>query len=718
MHFDDRLSTVLRHSANSGTLARIQFRQLVDILAQAPADLSSELAEQGYARLDSLGHAIRAPEQAELIRQSLVRLTNPRLLAQFAQVSPHVASAALAKTRLEEEVWLELIPALPVHARGILRHRRDLPPRVQTLLAQLGIGDRALPPAEAQAEAEAAPVTSAQAMAPSAIEAASTARREAQSEARPEPQPHVEAASSSDTAMASAKAPPALASEGPAKVVASGAARHRPTNEAEVEEMVLTCLLGDEPPCDLPLSRHAVNGGGGGKIRGNSGSGGNLARAPEKAPLHQAPPSASPSDPLPPAVPTSLREWARLRTGEAGANSSTPLAPATRSDPGIGAIVRRIEEFRRARQKAQPPEPANDSPRLPLGDAIIAGAPGPSTIDFATDPQGRINWADGPHAPAVTGFTLAAQACESTDLAVSVRRRLPIRGAVITLAGTSAISGDWQVDAAACFEEESGRFTGYCGRLRRVMATQKEHAVSPPNAEADRMRQVLHELRTPANAIQVAAEIIQQQLYGPAPHEYRALAASVAGDCAHILAGFEELDRLVKLETGALRLDSGLSNMARIISQTIGRLGGWTRPRNSGFAAAPGLAVADLPVALDHDEAERIVWRLLAALAGASASDERLALDWSDLGETMEIRLALPTALAEREGESLFAIGDGGRSQALTAGVFGVGFTLRLAAAEAAASGGSLQRIANDLVLTLPLAHDASDSVLATDHRS
>ena len=58
---------------------------------------------------------------------------------------------------------------------------------------------------------------------------------------------------------------------------------------------------------------------------------------------------------------------------------------------------------------------------------------------------------------------------------------------------------------------------------------------------------MLHELRTPVNAIQGFAEVIQQQLFGPTPHEYRALAAGIAGDAARILSAFEELDRLAGL---------------------------------------------------------------------------------------------------------------------------------------------------------------------------
>ncbi|QVM85745.1 sensor histidine kinase [Novosphingobium decolorationis] len=666
MHFDDRLSTVLRHSATSGTLARIQYRQLIDILAQAPSGLVTDLTEAGYARLDSLGATIRDTDQAELIRQSLVRLTNPRLLALLAEAGPQVASAALAKTRLSEAAWLDLIPALPVHARGILRHRRDLPPRVNDMLERLGIGDRALPPIAAASAAT-------ETLAPSAERSAGEALEP------PAPQQTEERPGH----MANA--------EVQARTLGAGRV---PSNEAEVEELVLTQLLGDEPPAAPPFPAHRPEADQGPPVS-------------TFAPPHDPAPCGSTraATQAPSTIPTSLREWARLRaSGPLTPPPPPPLAPDGPGDPGIGAIVRRIEEFRRSRQKPQPTEPQGDSPRLPLGDAISEATQGPTTLDFATDALGRITWADGPFASAVTGFLLPLHESEQETIATAVRHGQPIRGARIQLSGPAAISGIWQVDAAACFDQGTGRFTGHSGRLRRPHPSVRDTANASASAEADRMRQVLHELRTPANAIQVAAEIIQQQLYGPAPHEYRALAASIAGDCAHILAGFEELDRLVKLETGALSLDPGLCNFALVTHRTIQRLGSWTGPRNSGFRPSPDLADAQLPIALEHDEAERLVWRLLAALAGASASEERLALHWAENGSDLRICLQLPKTLAEREGDALFAIGDIGRGQALTAGVFGVGFTLRLASAEARSAGGGLQRIANELVLTLPLA--------------
>lgn len=587
MHFDDRLDTVLRLPDSGDGLARIQYRQLIDILGRLPAGAASEALDAGFARLAALSTRIPAADQARLLRQPLQPITNPRLIAILAQAEPGVASAAMGAAQLRDSDWLSLIPELPVRARGILRHRRDLSAPVEALLERLGVHDRGLPPA---------------------------------------------AVSAADDEYISG-------------------------DVLELLDMI------EDPP-----------------------------------------------------APTSLHEWAQARAARAQASPPSP-APSASAEAGIGAIVRRIEEFRKARESQGHPETGTDAPRLPLGDAVPAADRRAKAIDFATDAEGRINWADGPFAPAVFGLNLAANDDDtgsSPNPGAAMRKRQPLRAARLCVNGAPAVCGEWQVDAVPRFDPVGGHFTGYYGRLRRLRPRAADEAAAAARREAGRMREILHELRTPANAIQVAAEIIQQQLYGPAPHEYRALAAAIASDCAHILAGFEELDRLVKLETGALQLETGECDLAQVLAETVARLRSWTDPRRSGFIFNPGAAPASLPVPLDSIEVNRLIWRLFAVLAGATAPDEPLALTWSSSPQGIALHVALPAALAVREDGDLFGTNPGERGQALTAGMFGIGFTLRLAAAEAAAAGGSLQREGNGLCLRLPGLGTGSASGQAT----
>lgn len=372
---------------------------------------------------------------------------------------------------------------------------------------------------------------------------------------------------------------------------------------------------------------------------------------------------------------------------------AAPLNPQS----GISAIVKRIEAYRRARQNGEPI--SSDSPRLPLGEDHVLQVPDHvRAFDFATDAEGRINWSDPGVIPMVTGLRLVDIAQEA-DCAVLIRRHQPLRTQPVKLEGARAIAGEWLLDAAPWFDPLTGRFLGYRGRMRR--AAGRTALVEPVReSEGDRMRQMLHELRTPVNAIQGFAEVIQQQLFGPTPHEYRALAAGIAGDAARILSAFEELDRLAKLDSGAMELETGETDLASLIEATISQLSAHTAPRGSGFSLRIRGEVAQ--IGLDRTEAERILWRLLATLAGVSTSGEILRLNLEPSGELLRLDLNLPAVLAAIPGEALFDAAANSIPQSLTVGTFGIGFALRLARTEAQSAGGDLVRTDDVLTLTLP----------------
>jgi hypothetical protein len=135
-----------------------------------------------------------------------------------------------------------------------------------------------------------------------------------------------------------------------------------------------------------------------------------------------------------------------------------------------------------------------------------------------------------------------------------------------------------------------------------------------------------------------------------------------------------------------------------VVAGVVHQLEAFTSARSSGFSleVAPG----DLPVGIAHEEAERMVWRILATLAGAARPGEILALNLSGESATIRLVAALPEGLAALE--DVFAPSPALSGQAVNAGVFGNGFTLRLAGAEARAAGGSLVRERENLVLDLP----------------
>jgi len=419
---------------------------------------------------------------------------------------------------------------------------------------------------------------------------------------------------------------------------------------------------------------------------------------------HDAAPSPEPA-PTPQAPPVARRSVTPARQ---------PLHNRDRDETGrseISALVERIAQFRRERGENR--IDAELSPRLPLEELPEKADQRIASFGFVADAGGRIEWASSEAGAMVVGLRLlggrlsAAQPSpsrgrEDTAVARAFARRQPISGTPFTLDGAEPIAGDWILDAQPSFSPE-GHFTGYAGRFRRSLAAAGS-AQRPEAREADRIRQLLHELRTPVTAVQGYAEVIQQQLFGPAPNEYRALAAAIAADAARILAGFDELDRLALLETSALGIEPGEADLAQLLRRTLEQLAPVLEPRNAGIALA--LAPdASLLVASDHEDAEAMLWRLVASLAAACAADERLEAQLDPLignGTAMaRLSCTLPAALAQEE--DLFAATARVTDSIINPGLFGAGFTLRLARAEARAAGGDLVRDGAVILLTLPL---------------
>ncbi|WP_226019753.1 sensor histidine kinase KdpD [Novosphingobium sp. FKTRR1] len=378
---------------------------------------------------------------------------------------------------------------------------------------------------------------------------------------------------------------------------------------------------------------------------------------------------------------------------------------------GIGAIVRRIEAFRRTRESVvATPAPASEhgQTRLPFGDEARAdGLPDVAAIDIRIDAEGMIVSASGGFGPMLVGhrpFTADADAPAFCDAATAraAHGHLPVERGLVTLEGAEAIAGPWRIDAAPIFGHPGGSFLGYGARLRRPPVEPLSSAGTPPDdASADRLRQILHELRTPINAIQGFAELIQQQLFGPTPHQYRSLAASIASDAARMLAGFEEVERLVGLETGRLTCEAGASDPGALLQRLVAQVEPAVRGREVKLRCS--VPVHPVAVGVAPAELERTLWRIVSVVSAAAAPGERLSFTLAERAGYARLTVPLPSALAMRDDAALFAPDTARTGAAPGAAMLGNGFTLRLASAEVRAAGGNIGRNGARLWVDLPL---------------
>ncbi len=394
---------------------------------------------------------------------------------------------------------------------------------------------------------------------------------------------------------------------------------------------------------------------------------------------------------------------------------------AAAAGEGIGAIIARIEAFRRARDtpgtaasESIAPAEGIEQSRLPFADEPPPPPPRITAVDLMIDAEGTVTSADTELAPALIGLRPFAAdpdaplACDPGTLGAA-RTRLPVIGGRIELEWPEAAAGPWRIDAVPRFATDTGHFLGWNARLRRLPVLAAAEVTTANDDDAarsrDRLRQMLHELRTPINAIQGFAELIQQQMMGPTPHQYRSLAAGIASDAARMLAGFEDVERLALLEaapaaSGPPAADAE-ADLTVLLTRLIAQLDPLLTPREA--VLLHDLPDGPLPIAMPPEELERTLWRLLSLIASAATPGERMMLSLrvgaGANGYAVRLTLPLPAPLATA-GETAPTLSDG---MAGPGGMLGSAFALRLCAAELRAAGGLMVRKETNVYVTLPL---------------
>lgn len=375
----------------------------------------------------------------------------------------------------------------------------------------------------------------------------------------------------------------------------------------------------------------------------------------------------------------------------------------------IRDLVRRIEEYRSRQPASGPPrvEPAAEEPDF-------FGSPG-LEVTLRADVEGGVRVVKGLPRSAIVGLTLAtpAQPGESgvdAGVARAFSKRGSIRSGRLWLAGAHACSGYWLIDADPRFDAPTGAFLGYDARLRRALPgelppiTSEAPSADPAGGQgiATAMRQMIHELRSPLNAISGFAQLIDGQYFGPVSQRYRGLANSIIADASSLAHTFEDIDLAARLDMGTLPIQTGMCDFAATVTEIVTEL----RPslEQQGRSLDIVLECAAIPVAMNAGDGNRLARRLLHALAGAVPAGDtlRVAVGLSQSGDSAHVIVQRPQSLSGLSAAMLFSQDDTADAVADAQVPMGLGFALRLVQRLAVIHGGSLTLTPEQLILNLP----------------
>ncbi len=148
------LATVLAQETPDARAVGLQWRQLVDLVAQRRDPGASPLLDDAYALLADARARLPVAERIAAGRSLTGQRLPPKLVAVFANDHAAVAAPVIRGVRLSPDEWVALLPALGPTARALLRHRQDIDPIVSRALEGFGAadlvieGEVAAPPAE------------------------------------------------------------------------------------------------------------------------------------------------------------------------------------------------------------------------------------------------------------------------------------------------------------------------------------------------------------------------------------------------------------------------------------------------------------------------------------------------------------------------------------------------------------------------------------------
>jgi hypothetical protein len=331
-----------------------------------------------------------------------------------------------------------------------------------------------------------------------------------------------------------------------------------------------------------------------------------------------------------------------------------PVAPATSS---LHDVVERIERRRRSRAAMRRPGVTASPTERP-----------PALFRWECGPGGDIAWVEGAPRGALIGRSISrSQNGEGDQVHPDVVRaftlRAPFRDGTLIVAGEGLLSGEWRISGVPAFETTDGRFAGYRGVALRE---QEEGAPVEEGPEflsdPDSLRELVHEIKTPLNAIIGFAEIIEGQYLGPADRRYRDRAQEIVREARLLLTAIDDLDFAAKVHssTDGAQRRVNLGELIERVTPALQELAGSRGVKLEGLRASREATAATEP-----ELADRLIFRMCSAVIEQARSGERLRLNLEPAGERWRVSITRPSRLSSLTEDQLLG-GDADFEQAFS----------------------------------------------------
>lgn len=387
--------------------------------------------------------------------------------------------------------------------------------------------------------------------------------------------------------------------------------------------------------------------------------------------------------------------------------AAEPVATALETGPSqISELVRRIDKYQSARDQtvARKPRARND-PQPPRAAFL-----------FETGPDGVINWIDGIMRGAAIGLSIAEAAFggePGTDgvAAGAFRQRAEIINARMVLEGAATESGEWRFSALPWFDPATGQFRGYRGSARRPRSNEIPYGRPASGDSGDSIRQLIHELRSPLNAISGFSQIISSQMFGPVSGTYRAMADTIIADSSTVEAIIDDLDTATRADDLVVEVPAGEAiDIGAVMAHVEGDLASLLAEQRIDLSISrvggPFLARSD------DANSRRMIGRLLTALVDISEPGAILVgqlVTEREHDDMLQLRIVRPAAIRFATAADLLDPGYSPDGEAPGAAILSLGFSLRLVDSLARGVGGRLDIGHNALTLHLPSATPRPD---------